>query len=518
MKTGRNTKKISEGFFSETQGFFLETTTQINTNTDESHIKNLDDANHGCFVRRDGKIFWNTNTPGHNNRYGMEKSRSICKEGLTCGVAGSCYVSGFDASSKCCVPLNCASDVKNAAFCYAALSFGFCSSDKVSEVCCHTCKYSRCRGQKDCCTETSPCIEFDGECTADNQCIGDSNRCHKGACPAAYPESQFKASMKCCSKTTPSPDLVAPPVEIETSSLLFGFVYKNEHVWGSCPDENGVIQGFTWKIVTMTLDHERTPTTDGIYKVHCINGPPLRSGSTCKELDWKKTFDRDLMWGKCPTGSFLKAIYRSNGKFLRYLDKGVCCKPNNQPIEEVYTSHDCQEVHDMLKEVGTYKCPARFALAGLQRNDGARQHLGVRGLSTFWCCPFKRTSAEVVTPVTSVDDTTEARALRNITEAQGNVAHTALHNITEAQGKVAHTALRNITEAQGKVSRTALHNNITEAQGNVTHTALHNITEAQGKVAHTALHNKYAASSNAARSPSPNYLKKENTSNKTLVH
>lgn len=214
--------------------------------------------------------------------------------------------------------------------------------------------------------------------------------------------------MKCCTNAAiwdHLPALPAPPTEIETSSLLFGFIYKKEKVWGSCPDENGVIQGFTYQV-----DDTLSSTTDDIHTVHCINGPPLRSGSTCTELDWKKTFDREMRWAKCATGYFLKAIYRNNGKTLRYLDKGVCCKPNSQPIEEVYTTHDCQEKHGMFARSGTYKCPANFALAGLQRNDGDLGLLTMHSLSTFWCCPFKRTPPTPVTPVTNVDDVTDGSA------------------------------------------------------------------------------------------------------------
>jgi len=104
-------------------------------------------------------------------------------------------------------------------------------------------------------------------------------------------------------------------------------------------------------------------------------------------------------------GSFLKAIYRSNGNQVKYIDKGVCCKPNHQPIEEVYTSSDCRLQHGMFTQKrGTYRCPEHFALAGLQRGGDVVPGID---LSTFWCCPLSRkqtTTIEIFDDVEAMDD------------------------------------------------------------------------------------------------------------------
>lgn len=315
---------------------------------------------------------------------GVCSANNQCQTGLTCGTAGSCSGPGFATNARCCVPSGCDSNSAGGGFCFVAVSMGFCSSSQIEKECCKMCKYSRCKGKKDCCTQDNPCLMADGECTKDNQCQG-SLGCYAGACPAAYPGTTFKSNSKCCLPNDPGVTLPAAPTP---HTDLFTFTWDQEKAWGFCPDEGGMISGFKLEGYNNQLQ--------SLQHVYCTFGPTMNQGCKCMEHDWKKTFEMEKTWAKCDAGYYLKALYRNNGNSAKYIDNGVCCKPNSGAKD--YTSSECLEKRDMMGKNQDSKCPAGYLLAGLRR-DGGNSGGGATGngygnnyylheVSTFLCCPF----------------------------------------------------------------------------------------------------------------------------------
>ena len=92
------------------------------------------------------------------------------------------------------------------------------------------------------------------------------------------------------------------------------------------------------------------------------------------------SYFRNNNWVSCPTGYFLRGLYRSAGNWLSNIELGKCCKPANHPRYHGSCYH--KDVTKSFDNSGWTKCNSGYFLVGLYRSKCNR----LSCIEKFKCC------------------------------------------------------------------------------------------------------------------------------------
>lgn len=147
--------------------------------------------------------------------------------------------------------------------------------------------------------------------------------------------------------------------------------------WATCRYNNYYING-------LYRNDRHSWHTDEIFRLEearcCPRSYPFyNQPSVCLSADWVHSFDREG-WSTCPSGSFLRGLYRSGGNSIASIEYGKCCKPAYHP----YYHGSCynQDVASSFDSKGWSNCNAGYFLAGFWRGGCDKLYC----IEKFKCC------------------------------------------------------------------------------------------------------------------------------------